>query len=250
MALNEVKTEFLVRYYWWAKEDIKREVREGFPLLGALKDGTCGVAFNFFNRVQASSPEDTVSLMTALLKRRMLNTVQVAGDAYTENEKQLCKDYFQSPLVLNPRQTEFAEKKLAGDKTASVNRQSLRLAIKAELTPLLGENVAKFGKETWRYLTPVGDWTIHTHIDTGGNIHQLSYDHSIGTPEFPAMLTDVSISMQSWLGIAGGPMQWEYLTDEAVPATVESLSKICTHFIKIAPKLLTGISSRTVLQAK
>jgi hypothetical protein len=64
------------------------------------------------------------------------------------------------------------------------------------------------------------------------------------------MLTDVSISMQSWLGIAGGPTQWEYLTDEDVPATVESLSKFCAHFIKVAPKLLTGISSRTVLQAK
>jgi hypothetical protein len=51
MASNEVKTEFLVRYFWWAKEDMKREIREGFPLLGALKDGTCGVAFNFFNHI-------------------------------------------------------------------------------------------------------------------------------------------------------------------------------------------------------
>ena len=37
MNSEETKDEFLVRYYWWALEDLKREIYQNYPFLRAFK---------------------------------------------------------------------------------------------------------------------------------------------------------------------------------------------------------------------
>jgi len=241
MNLPEAQREFAVRYYWWAKEEIKREVRENFPLLGAFKNRTG----RFFPNIQSSSPDEVVVLMTALLKRTMASAITIAGDCFTEDEKQLVERYFQSPIVGSARDFELTEMELARAKGIYADRRLLRSAIKDELTPILGSRIFRRSSATWVHTTEINGWMVNTDIDTGGRYHQLSYSHYITDHEVTTLsnhpnLNEFPISVLSWLGLGG--TQWSMLTPSDVPDVVKSLSAYCSLFMSVVPKLLSGLT--------
>ena len=235
MNLQDAKKEFAARYYLWAKEDIKREVRERFPLLRRLETGC---AFRFFSYIQTLSDEDSVKLMTASLKHQMKESAESFGEAYSPQDAELVEEYINSPVLQSPLERELFDRQIEGETMVFADRKALRCLIRAELKKLLGEKIAKDSAATWTYLTPVCDWTIQTDIDTGGRI-QLKYSHNIGSPFHP-FLYEHRISVPSWLGTAG-QAQWSSLTPSSMQEAVTSLSVFCSHFMAVAPKLLSGI---------
>ena len=237
MNLKEAQKEFAARFYLWAKDEIRKEAHADFPTLRRLE--SCGFAFQFLNYAQPLSAEDSIKLMTACLKRYMKEAAEAFGEAYSQQETDLVEGFTKSSLVGNPAQTELFGRQLEGEKNLFADRKVLRAALKAELKPIVGEKITKYGAATWTYLTPLGDWTVQTRIDTGGRYHQFNYDHLIGSPFHP-FLYENPISVLSWLGLGGG-VQWNYLTPSDVPETVNSLGFVCSHFMAVVPKLLKGI---------
>jgi hypothetical protein len=236
MTLPEAQQEFAARLYLWAKEEIKREVREGFPLLRKLETGG---AFLFLNYTKSFSTDDCIDLMTACLKRNMKEAAESFGETYSRRDADLVEGFIRSPIVQNPSHLKLLGRQLEGEKNLFADRKVLRTLIKAELKPILGEKITKYSTATWVYLTPIGSWTVQTNIDTGGKC-QLTYFHRIGSPFHP-FLYEHPISVLSWLGTFG-QAQWSDLTNDDVPGTVQLLSQCCAHFLAVVPKLLAGIN--------
>jgi hypothetical protein len=66
MDLEGAKDEFAVRYYRWAREDFRREIGQGFPLLGSIK-GTA--ALRLLAAMESLGPDEQVRFADALVKR-------------------------------------------------------------------------------------------------------------------------------------------------------------------------------------
>jgi hypothetical protein len=235
MTLEMAKQEFLVRYYWWAKDQITREVDQRFNLLEQLRQSGNPPSLRFLNYAKHFDAYNVKSAMIAMLKRRMADAADFANEPFNEEDNCLCNSYFD---FMPP--TEIAKPK---NHITVVDRQRLRKALKQCLGPIFGGEMKQFGAGTWRYSTRVHSWIVGTTIDTGGSLHTLSYSHFIGTNDCPDLLTDAAISIQSWLGIAGGPTYWVNVDVDNMNVILNLLPEVGSRFLTAASVLLSGLNT-------
>jgi len=234
MILDVAKQEFLVRYYWWAKNQIAREVDENFVLLEKLKQSGNPPTSRFMDYAENIDAHTVKNTMIAMLKRRMKNTAEYANESFNQEDEFLCNSYFDF---------EPPNKIVKVENTISIiERKHLRDVLKARLEPILGDKITKYGAGTWRYSSQVNSWVVGTTIDTAGKLHALSYRHCVGTKECPDLLSDVAISIQSWLGVAGGPTYWSLVNHDNINKILSLLAEAVSNYMNAASSLLNGLS--------
>ena len=235
MDFKKAKAEFLVRYYWWSLEEIRREVSAGFPFLKSFKSG---VPQRFLSMMQSASQIEAVRLLIALNKRRMKTAVESLGEHLTDEEASLCGEFFRM-VGPTPDELHRTEQQLVDGMEASINRIQFANSIREQLDPVFRGKLRKAGKYSWKYEAVSEGWIINTWVDTGGKHHQLDYSHSIGTSGHRFLHENINVL--SWLGLSGST-QWYDLTENETREASTSLTRFCMHFMEAVPKLLKGLS--------
>jgi len=178
MTLQEAREEFAARFYVWAKNEIRKEVTAGLPLLRRLETGC---AFRFLSYIRALSDDEKTHLMTAYLRLQFPTAAERLGEPSSKEDAELVARFMNSPIMQSPAQLALLGRQLDGEKHLFADRKVLRAAIREELNPIFGQKITRYGSATWTYFTPISDWTVETDIDTGGRC-QLAYYHVIGSP--------------------------------------------------------------------
>src|SRR5436190_21526386 len=79
-------TEFAVRYYRWAVDDMKRELREGFPFLAAIKDS---IPIRATRYLRSLPEQERVRAAMSLMKRNHKAALNEVGESWgPEDERQ------------------------------------------------------------------------------------------------------------------------------------------------------------------
>jgi hypothetical protein len=232
---------FTLQFYRWALKDAQREYSEGFPLLRRIKSTTTADYLEFVGKL---SPSEKRILRIGMVKRAHAEGAFLAGDKLTESEDELIErhlnrnrqfDHLLGPVSVLSRSEEKRVRELAsGSQKYQIDRQKLRAVLKKELAPTVGESIETFGSNLeWRYATSVGRWTVHTWVDTGGRLTQLSYHHVVSLR--PNVYLVERTSILSWLGIPG--IYWNLMTNDGIPHAAESVALLSSHFIKAISKL-------------
>jgi hypothetical protein len=241
--LTTQEKEFALEFYRWSLKDAEREFSGGFPFLGRIKST---MVVNFLEFVERLSTSESRALQVCMVKRFHEEGAFLAGDELSREEGELIERFLKRNIksdkllgpvsVLSHSEAKRAKELASGSKKYQIERNKLRAALKRELVSVLvgpAEISLKTNTE-WRYSTPVGKWTVHTAVDTGGRLFQLSYSQMVSLRPHVRLAEHVSIL--NWLGIAG-QTNWDLLTDRDIPDAANLVLELSSHFIKAMSKL-------------
>jgi hypothetical protein len=233
------KPIFEERFYHWALQDWRCEIRKDFPRLRSMNDSQSDIALKIF---QSLKKEEQWLMAKALVKWRRQSLLRQWNEEFTERDKhfvQLFLHLSEKERWREASRIQPGEFMLKADQK-KLKRKKLRQCIIRVLSSVLGDDYEDWGNwEEWRYRTDVGPWMIMTYIDVGGQFHQLCYHHSIIVSEHVRLIEFVSFL--SWLGISGQTM-WQDLHDTDAEPTAKILARIIKHFMDAVPKLLEGLT--------
>lgn len=218
--------QFVVAFYQWAREDFRREITEGFPFLSRIRQRY--LLLRQLPAIKSLSPEDQLFLASALVKRFHFAAARAAGDIVSAEEERLYSWYMSAIRKIRPEEFKV-------DQPGNINRRQFATLIKEELKPILGDDVEPFGRNVWRYWTPVGDLMMLTYVDIGGQHQQLTYSQALTSRATP--YAPLGMSILSWLGISSQTM-WDLLTDSDCPEAARVLGRLCSHFIEAVDRIL------------
>jgi hypothetical protein len=228
--------EFAVRYYRWALDDARREVRGNFPLLRTVKSGLVMRALAYFE----SLPDDErLRAATALVKRAHRGAVELTGDLRGAEDEAIDRDYWRAARIARPDEESYRQALLHEPHKLTIDRGRFLGAVKAQLGPVLGAGTPFSTKHEWRYDTSFGPWTLMTLIDVGGSGHQLAYSHTLRVSASRPLREGVSLC--GWLGIGGAHTTWNQLTQADTADAARSLARVCAHFVQVVPALVAGL---------
>jgi len=235
--------EFALKFYRWALEDAQREFSSGFPFLSRLKSST---AVDFLTFAERLSPSERDVLQVCMVKRFHEEGAFLAGDKLSPEEGKLierflkrnveCSGSLGPVMVLSHSEAKRAKELASESKKYEIERGKLRAVLKEKLGPAVVGHMETREKTSteWRYSTSVGKWQVHTAVDTGARVFQLSYSQMVSLRPDARLIEHASIL--SWLGIAG-QTYWNLLTDADVPEAAELLTDLSAHFIGAVSKI-------------
>lgn len=229
--------EFAVRYYRWALDDARREVREDFPLLRTVRSS---LPIRAIAHLESFPADARLAVALALVKRFHRQAVELSGDAWGADEERIDAEYREAARVPRPEEEWHRHALLHDPARLRIDRRRFLTAVQAELAPVLGPGEPFSSKHEWRYETPMGAWTLTTLVDVGGSVHQLAYTQTIHAAAPRPLKQGVSIC--GWLGIGGGHTTWNQLTETDTPAAARSLARICAHFLPAASAMVAGLT--------
>ncbi len=214
-------------YFRWALKDMEREILADFPYLSALKDPAAERALHFLSSLGA---EERFVAGRALVKRFHARGAELEGSPPSADEARYIREYL--GLIAQGPRTRASPR---------INRRRLMHVVRSELTLTIGTRGENFGAGVWRYQTGYGRWVITTYVDASSSIHQLVYDHRIGTQDFPDI--GMMISVLSWLGVSA-QTNWQGLEDVDIPETASLVARLCGHFLEALPEILPDDTGR------
>lgn len=237
--------EVAIRYYQWAKDDFQREIREDYPLLRQIKHSY--LQFRQLPILQSLKSEKQQLLVSALLKRFHRRAVLLLEESILPLEQAMLDWYDEKRREIPSIEFPYRELELVGEIPYKVNRKKFRARLQPILLPILGAKPEKWDGGVWRYEQVFGDLSLYTFIDTGGQYHQLTYEHLIGPKGRPELAAYPAvgircISVLGWLGLSSQTM-WNMLTDANVEETTQTLALFCSHFVKALENILDGFES-------
>jgi hypothetical protein len=229
MTLQTAEEAFRVRYYRWALRDARREVEQGFPFLRAMRQGYH--ARKVMTLMERLPKADQFRLARALVRRAHPDALALTGESWRAQESAWVQRYLDVRLA-DPSTRRTLDSRWFG-----------RL-LKEALAPVCGPPEPLSGQTVWRHDTPVGAWVVHTVVAIGGR-RQLTYSHDIDAGRERYLREGLElqrfISLISWLGIAS-TTAWDQLTVRAAPEAAAALARLCAHFLRVAPRLLAGLT--------
>ena len=101
MSLPAAKDEFAVRYYRFALDDARREVRENFPLLRTVR---CALPIRAVAYLESFTGDDRLAVATALVKRAHRRAVELTGDSWGAEEERIDQGYRRAVRVRRPEE--------------------------------------------------------------------------------------------------------------------------------------------------
>ena len=224
--LQPVRDQFLVRFYQWARKDMVRESREGFPFVRRIANPA---ASRFLEFAISLREPDASAFYSGIVKRAHRRAVELLREFPSPEEMSLLEQYRNYIRSVPPA---------ALPRSPRTSRTKLRKALLSGLAPLLGSPVEiSSDGAIWMYHTPIKCWGLRTNIDTGGN-RLAGYWHTIVARE-PVFLHD-HVSVLSWLGI--GQTDWIQAREEDYAGMAECIVELHAHFSKAAARLLEGLS--------
>jgi hypothetical protein len=228
--------EFAAPYSRWALGDARREVRENFPFLRAVKSGLVMRAVAYF---ESLAGDERLRAAIVLVKRSHRRGVELAGDSWGAEDEAIDHDYQRAARHARPEEESYRQTLLHEPDTLTIDRGRFLAAVRAQLAPVLGAGAPFSTTREWRYDTPLGPWTLVTLIEVGGRAHQLAYSHTLQTSVSRPLRQGVSLC--GWLGIGGGHTTWNRLTRADTAEAARSLARVCAHFVQAAPALVDGV---------
>ena len=157
--------EFGVRYYRWALDDARREVRGNFPLLRAVKSGLVMRAVAYF---ESLADDERLRAATALVKRSHRRAGELTGDPEGAEDEAIDRDYRSAARIARPEEESYRQTLLHEPDKLTIDRGRFLATVKAQLAPVLGAGAPFSTKHEWRYETTFGPWTLATLIDVRG----------------------------------------------------------------------------------
>lgn len=220
------------RYYRWQISEWAREIKNEYPFLRLVKEDS-------MIQIMEGLPDDKKMIMAKALVNRGISEeyLEKLGGKHTEEEKRFI-DYF----IEEGRRLRhiFACQTSLEDCNyhIKIDKKKFKQYIIEALSPILGSDIENQGGGVFVFCMPVGAWKIYTGIDIGGSRHNLSYEHAIESAGGKRIAHNISVL--AWLGIC--QTQWQYLSNDDLKPTAESLSILCKHFMIAVPKLLEGLT--------
>jgi len=224
-----LREEFVAAFYYWAQEDFRREIREGFPFLRLIKNQF--VVFRQLRAFQSLSQEDQYVLASALVKRFHPRAVRYLGESLTPEETCLSDWYDSAINRWTSEELRLNELETQNPQLFKLNRRRFAALLKEALKPVCGEEIVVFDRSVWHYMTQIGGLTIATFIDVGGQFHQLVYDHAVAPKEDPFFGWGPT-SILNWMGLSGGGTYWTMLTEADTAEAAEAAACFCSHFFE------------------
>lgn len=237
MNLDEAKFKFEERFYLWSRENLKQEFSENFPILRNIKV----VSAQHYLRILGQLDKHRAYAMAYALMRRgtRKEILEKWGDLFTEEDQEYV-DLWLKMMDIEDHKDATQRSPLEYMQKRKFNRRVFRKYIKAALEPILGNDYEDWGSGNWRYCKSIGQWNVITWIDTGGQYHQLCYDHDIQVSNVLPLYN--SVTLLTWYGIARAQTDWTELKDDDAESTAQSLAKVVKYFLDAAPKLLEGLT--------
>jgi hypothetical protein len=224
--LQPVRDQFLVRFYKWAREDMLRESREGFPFVRRITNPTAMLFLAFASPLRE---QDAAAFYSGIVKRSHRRAVELLQDFPSAEENVLLEQYRRHTLLARP---------VVPPRGPRTSRAKIRKALLRGLSPALGNPLElSANREMWMYQMPIGCWTLRTSIDTGGK-RLLGYWHTIVARE-PVLLHD-QLSLLGWLGIS--QTEWTQAQEEDYAGIAECLVELHVHFKNALHRILEGLS--------
>ena len=235
------QAEFDERFYWWVLQDWARGIEENFPLLHSVN------ATLILKIMEDFEDDKRWALAKALVKRgKSEELLKSCNDILTKQDKEYERFYVDmvtksvsGEAYWDEERSRKAKEALLGPRHNRLNRWKFRKYIVQALIPILGEDYEDWGGGEWRYRTQIGPWLVMTYIDTGGQGHQLCYEHDIIASEHVYLAEN--INLLRWFGIAS-QTDWQYLLASDAEPTAKGLAMIVAHFMNAVPKLLDGLT--------
>jgi len=141
MDLEETRREFARRYYHWALEDARREVREGFPLLRTIKNRT---VHHLLARMDSLSKDEQIRFGDALVKRFLPQLLAIQGEVLSAEEQAMVRDFLDNLIIPLPGELEFNRDLRLGT-VRLLKRRALVKLVQQAIRPVLGDK-----REVWR----------------------------------------------------------------------------------------------------
>jgi hypothetical protein len=225
--LQQVRDQFVVRFYRWAQETSRREFNDGFPYISRIRNLATLQLLNF---TESLSEKERALFRSALLKRFHQKAVELMGDSSSAEERAMLQRY-SNTVDIQAWQFEAT--------TRRFRKAEFRKILFNKLRVVLGDPAEiAANRETWNYETHVGCWMVRTEVDTGGR-RNVGYGHTISARE--TVHLQQHISVLSWMGISS-QTDWIYLSDTDSDDAVECLGQLCRQFLSAVPELLDGLS--------
>jgi hypothetical protein len=239
---GRVQAEFDARYYGWALDDARREYAAGYPRLRSVTDNW-GMPQTALALLDSRSSLDRLRLTETLVKARFRRVLERAGESLLPEEAATLADYDQARKSLRIPDVEAYRRR-----RQPLDRAAVLAHVKAALNPILGGEGQSWPAPSWsaeglewRWETPVGEWTVWTHVLVHGWLCQVTYRHMVGVhgPGPRYLVTDAALL--SWLGISR-LTTWSIPTGADVPRAVSALAGACADFMAAVPALVADLS--------
>src|SRR6266568_6439383 len=223
-SFKRAKAAFDLRYYRWAQDQARKEVKEGFPTLRLIKSR---LVYKVLEIARSMSKEEQLEFLSALVKRANKDGVELAGEAITDRDQELINRYLNHDRyeiapglqMLDATFERRGDQKLyrsAKERAVlpKIDEKRLRTQVLQKLRPILGEWSVKESSDSWWYETKIGPWSIWTFVETNRKFEHLSYYHRIVVQD--DLNLQFALSPTQWFGIGGAATSWKLWEDSEI----------------------------------
>lgn len=247
MDIFQIRQEFNVRYYLWAKLEAERERANSFPTLESFKGGMTWKMYQFIRRLD---PDGQNAYVHALLKHYHAGAAKVLGESLSKEEAILLDRGWAFNLARLGREDEVRIRRKAGEVIRFAGKRTLRASMAAKFRDAFGGQCLEVGQvekdPALRFLMNCKKWIVQTSFWFGRQQSLLSYEHLIASeerithPQHPGITAPAAvITLISWIGLC--PIEWEYIYDSEVAAACDTAVKLCRQVFDQLPRLLDGL---------
>ncbi|HXT41301.1 MAG TPA: hypothetical protein VN887_14925 [Candidatus Angelobacter sp.] len=254
MKFSEAKREFDIRYYLWSISEFEKEIEESFPTLRLFKAGGAWKTYQFMLKLPKS---EQLVLARSLVKRSHPNAVKTLGETCSAEEESLRSRRDAAFSNILSVSEEIRARKKAGEPVKLAGKRKLRKVMTAQFKAAFGSECIDLARadedeEMLRFKMKRAGWFVTTSFYFGRSKPVLDYMHGIASEEpliyregIGPMVMGAGMSFNSCLGVSRS--QWNYITDEEIEPTCDTVIELCAHFFEVLPKLLKGLECDNVV---
>lgn len=222
----EKRNQFWPRYYEWALDQWRQEVKSNFSLLDALENPACRGVVRI---LRGLPPEEQLRTGHLLAKRFHPEAVALLGGKLTPQDEEALQTLDQRRRLIRSWAGSASNNK--------VSRSSLKQAVQLAVEPVLGTDRELLSSSEWEYRTEVRGWQVSTKIEFPGQGVQMRYQHDISRSEEDIVYFADFLSAPSWFGVSS-VCEWSDITDVSWTTIAGALALACRRFLEAMPEIL------------
>ena len=229
MDIKAAQNRFRVVYFLWAKEWLRRESVQGYPILRSLKETQATTYLAFLNQF----PEPVRILHANCLQERAhIAAMQMLG----QDKLTGCED-----VIAAYRQFALENEYFLNEKPRfrAAKKSFLKRYIIKEFAKIPALKIDKVGGGELRFIAKSKDVLVVTTVYTGSSMFDLSYFHSIKLSA--AEVIAENLSVLSWCGVSS-QTQWTSIAENRAAVVAYQIGTLVDIFLKEVHTLLENSS--------
>lgn len=228
---------FRLRLFHWAEVYARQELEADFPLLRQFDDPAVAL---FLKQMALLDDRQKRLLMRGLLGRSHCYAVEALHEPVDPEQVQLVEKYLErGTLAFMTGEWRDLHPAIG----TRLPKRQLRDRVLLFLGERLGVRTKYDAPGFLRFAAPVGTASVVTLICIGGRGADLAYFQEVWSGDGSRIAT--CISALHWLGITGGPVDWEEVGEANIDRALQALRNGCVEFLSAAPGLLAGCAVPT-----